>query len=316
MPTILNRIADASLVRRLDRLLGHPLLLFRVRRRARRQIRAALGRAATPVLVYQMGKVASKSIVATLAPYPEIAVFFAHYLVRQRLRERCARARRDGRWQQCVSIAEWGVTHELLFGSDREIKIVTLVREPIGRNISAFFQGLDRWTRVTDAHINVPMVSLIETFHRDFLHGWPLAWFDEEFRAVTGIDVYGRPFPAVAGHQRISQGRFDVLIMRHDLADSIKGQCLSEFLGIPGIEIVQDNRAEDKTYFDRYRAFQAAVRLSPAYVEEMLGSQYAQHFFPPDELDRLRSKWLAGGRESPARATAGGFPGGTMAGGS
>ncbi|MCK7580750.1 MAG: putative capsular polysaccharide synthesis family protein [Chromatiales bacterium] len=88
------------------------------------------------------------------------------------------------------------------------------------------------------------------------------------------------------------EGKFDILIMRHDLPDNQKATCLSEFLDHPDMRIVRDNLSENKSYHDCYREFQKAIRLSPEYVEEMLESKYARHFFPDEERELLRRRWL------------------------
>jgi hypothetical protein len=299
IPDLLRRFVRHPIIVWMDGRLGWPLMRLRAWKHIAGFRRNFLASNATPVLVYQMGKVASKSIVATIGRYPQYRAFHVHSLDLQGLKQKIANSRREGRIRQYVATSEWRTTYDLVVKPERNIKIITLVREPIGRNISAFFQGLDKWARVENAHLNVPIETLAETFHRDYPHTRPLTWFDDELKAVTGIDVYAHPFPKADGHQRLRQGRFDVLIMRHDLPDPVKAKCMSEFLDIPGIEIVRDNESENKAYADCYRAFQAAVRLPPEYIEEMLGSKYARHFYPEDEIERLRGKWMK--LEKPAK---------------
>lgn len=82
-----------------------------------------------PILIYQMGKVASRTIYKSLLYTPGMQVFHVHRIgkdVHPNLYERVAR-----------------------FG--HPAKIITLVREPISRNISDFFQHLDQYCGTKNA---------------------------------------------------------------------------------------------------------------------------------------------------------------------
>jgi hypothetical protein len=284
MLNLIRRIINAKSLSWLEGILWTPLCRFAYQMR----VRAVLRDGKTPVLVYQMGKVASKTIVATLEQHQSVQVFHTHLLspgnIKRRRRERDRASNR--------SLFMWEAIHNLVVLPQLHVKIITLVREPIGRNISAFFQGLDKRVGVEQAHINVPIRQLIDKFLNDYPHSRPLNWFDDELRDVTDIDVFSMPFPSNMGYQRIQQGRFDVLIMRHDLPDTQKAKCLGEFLDISNMQVVRDNLSENKIYHDCYREFQKTIRLSPEYVEEMLESKYARHFFPDEERELLRRKWL------------------------
>lgn len=283
-------IANSPRFAWLSDVLWNPLRSALYRYKIRRLMRKGI----VPVLVYQMGKVASKTIVATLEQFSGYQPFHAHQLSPGNMaRRRPEKEKIKGRAAAGLSSLVWRAIHDVVIAeSDRQVKIVTMVREPIGRNISAFFQGLDKRTQIQQAHVNASMYQLIEIFLNTYPHTRPLTWFDDELRDVTGIDVYAHAFPRELGYQRIQQGRFDVLIMRHDLADSTKAECLAQFLNLPRVDIVQANLSENKIYSQRYREFQKAIRLSERYVDDLLESRYARHFFPDDERERLRHKWL------------------------
>lgn len=270
----------------LDSMLWLPLRKLVYRHRIRES--SHMGR--TPVLVYSMGKVATSTMVASIKKYANIQPIHVHVLNPVQLQSRRIRSRHDE--DRSSALEFWQAVHDMVIESDRNVKIVTLVREPIGRNISGFFQGLDRRFQVPRAHEQVDIQTLQKTFVNDYQHRRPLTWFDDELKATTGIDVYSRPFPKETGYLRVQEGRFGVLIMRHDLPDELKAGCLSDFLGISGMAIVRDNAAEGKAYRDCYREFQRTIRLGPGYIAEMLDSKYARHFFPATELEALRRKWL------------------------
>jgi hypothetical protein len=66
----------------------------------------------------------------------------------------------------------------------------------------------------------------------------PLVWFDDEFNKILGIDVYDYDFPYTLGYLTIRVGSYEVLILRCELADSVKINCISEFLDIDNFQFI------------------------------------------------------------------------------
>ena len=80
--------------------------------------------------------------------------------------------------------------------------------------------------------------------------------------------------------------------VRADLDDGGKAARLAQWLDLDGLELLRMNEAGDKHYAEQYAATLRSMRLPKAYVDEMLGSRYARHFFSPDELRQLRERWV------------------------
>lgn len=261
-----------------------------------RQKRAVLdvkeGRA-TGVLVYQMGKVASKSIAVSLSEHVGLRVFHLHLLDPAYYQE-AVRSQRILTGYQDVShlIEPSRIVFDGLVRIGHKLKIISLVREPIARNISAYFQDLDSWLRVYHAHTRVSLDDLMQKFKESYFHHEPLRWFDEEFYGATGIDIYKTQFRYDLGYERLSTEQFDVLIIRHDLSDELKAKLIGELVGIEGFQLTRNNTAETKPYRDCYRMFLKSIRLEKEYVDKMLDSKYTRHFFSPNERERLRRHWL------------------------
>jgi len=281
-------------VRSVKKLLWYPAKRHHYRHAVDR-VRAG---ATTAVLVYQMGKVASKSVALSVARYPGISVFHLHILNPSNY-EAAERQQRILLGDDDVSyvLDASRIVYNGLIATGQPTKIVTLVREPIGRNISAYFQNLDFWWKTPDAHRKIPMPELVDRFLQDFPHQEPLTWFDNEFRPATGVDVYSLPFPQQQGFQRINAGTLNVLVLRHDLDDRIKASHLGMLLAIDDFRLLRENTAEGKRYREKYKEFLNSVCLPSNYIDEMLGSRYARHFFPCEELEQIRGRWL--GMRSP-----------------
>ena len=173
----------------------------------------------------------------------------------------------------------------------RRAKFITLVREPISRSVSTFFQNFSRFTDVEYEDANFTIGELITIFLERGGHSVPLAWFDVELKQVLRIDVYEYPFPKEKGYQTIKKGNSELLLIKSEVDDSIKEQAIAEFLGVKDFRLIRSNVADDKSYSRTYRSFLETVELPESYVEIMLNAEYTKHFYTDAEIEAIRSKW-------------------------
>lgn len=269
----------------------------RITREHREAVRRSIESSLPPVLVYQMAKVGSSTITWALQDIDGLNVFQVHLMHPDSLRRLRAVLRKHGRWVARLQ-SDMDIRGRILFKrlikSGLKAKIITLVREPISRNCSLYFQNLDVLWGTADAHKNVELSRLVSEFYNKFDHHDGLNWFDGEFKPVLGVDIYEHEFPRDAGHLRIKTEHYDILIMRSDLTDSSKAKCIEELLGIEGLSLTPKNVGSEKPYAATYRKFLDTVELPEAYVNDMLDSKYTRHFFGPEEIASLRAGWLGG----------------------
>lgn len=253
-----------------------------------------------------MAKVGSSTVTWALREIDGLHVFQVHLLHPENLRRLRAALRKRGRWQQRLQSdmdVRGGVYYRGLIRPGLKAKVITLVREPIGRNCSLYFQNLDVLWQTADAHERVEVSRLAGEYLERFDHRGGINWFDREFKRVLGVDVYDHPFPHAEGHTRITTDRYDILVLRTDLDDESKKRCVEEFLGVEGLSLRPKNVGSQKPYAAVYRKFLDALELPEPYVDEMLDSKYTRHFFTPGEIASLRAKWLR--KSTPESAKAG-----------
>jgi len=251
-----------------------------------------------PVVVFSVQKTASTAVAEALRAIEGQAVFHFHYLD-ENYKHTIGAAMR---WpeitqpgQNDAGLRAFGVAFtSALMREHRRLKVISLVRDPIARNISSYFENLDRLWNVEQAHDHFDVGRLLAEFHSRFDHDEGANWFDREFKTVLGMDIYEYPFPRDAGFLRIDSGPYEVLIMRHDLNDRLKEKCVAELIGCPAISIVPRNVGAQKSYAHLYQEFLGRLELTEKYVDHQLGSKYARHFFGPDEIARLRARWIHG----------------------
>ena len=243
-----------------------------------------------PVIVYQMAKVGSSAVVAGLQG-ARLPTFHVHRMDAEHLHQMREDRRALGWFVPPVARHDrlgLRLRRELLDRGGRTA-MVTLVRDPIARNISSYFEHVDAiWHRM-NAHQSISVDLLVEGFRTRFPHQEPLNWFDEELFRATGIDVFQREFPA-SGHLTISNQNVELLVMKSELPDTIKASLLSNFVG-RAISLSVINSTSAKPKGKVFHEFMSELRLDPRYVEEMLESRYARHFYTEAERAELWNKY-------------------------
>jgi Putative capsular polysaccharide synthesis protein len=264
---------------------------------------------AEPIINYQMGKVGSSTVQASLeARNPGCPVYHVHFLNPRRVSELESQRRKyfaTGRYGYLRRSWLYQFLLEEIQRQRRHWKLITMVREPIARNISTFFENLDVKVEPGstlykvrsdyygfDIDVDLNNVEpLTELFFDRLVHERPLRYFDDEVKTVFGIDVFASEFPQQEGYQILKGGNADLLVIRLDDLDRCAEQAFSDFLGIDGFRLRQTNVGGEKNYAPLYKEFQRKICLPQDYIERMYTSRYARHFYSQDELHQFAGKW-------------------------
>lgn len=257
------------------------------------------------VLIHQMGKVGSLSIYRSLqARYSHLFDLYHTHFLNPSYALESDRQRRDTDWQVYGQRQnnDWlpndyyditRVHNRLLVKSQHPLNIITMVRDPISRNISAYFQNLHWVWGMPDAYQQKSLHELAEGFWAQVNHDFPLEWLDREIQDVVGLDVYAHKFPHDVGVQHLSDGAHNLLIMHMRTPDQLKEQSVQQLLGIEHFKITRSHVSEKKPYGSVYKKFLREVEIPEWYVDKMLNSRFARHFFSEDERQKRIEYWLS-----------------------
>jgi hypothetical protein len=242
------------------------------------------------VLVYQMGKVASSSIYNSLKG-KNLVVYQIHRFNREYIDEVHKALQLKTGFIESKIVDERGIRLNRMFlkKHKRPIYLISLVRDPIERNISAFFQNKEHFAK---KHEYSNIDELIQLFYDLYDHDTPLTWFEREFKRTTGVDIYDHPFPREKRHGIFKSNNFNILLLRIDLNDSQKEQILREFLEKDNIKLKNRNVGSTKSYNSEYKNFNSNIKLNEKYVSKMLESKFVKHFYTKEEIEAMRIKWL------------------------
>lgn len=255
----------------------------------------------TPLLIYQMGKVGSSTLWHSLAPFDlGRPAFRVHALQSHRLDRmldgvhlsprQYYEQRSDNNLVGRYLNREW----QRVCGSDRW-KVITLVRDPLAQSVSSFFQVLDLQApeylrRYERGELEIE--ELVGRFMSQYTPSRKLdGWFKGELHKVFGLNVFESPFDCDAGYSIYRAAHADILLIRLEDLDRCGETVMREFLGIKGFKVIRGNVGKDKDYGELYLTFRKQAVLPADFVRAMYCTDYARHFYAPEELESFASRW-------------------------
>jgi hypothetical protein len=177
------------------------------------------------------------------------------------------------------------------------VGVISAIREPIARNLSAFFMNLDRFVGPDQLELD-DADGLYERFRSRYPHHLPQYWLERELNEVFGIDVFASLFPG-RGSTVLDAPPHRILIMRTSLPDEAKAQAICSYLGVSTVSVGRAHVTEDKPGLKSiYRKVGKLVGRDRDYIDAMLGMQMALHFFTAQEREEIKERWLAIGKSS------------------
>ncbi|MDR2889988.1 MAG: putative capsular polysaccharide synthesis family protein [Lachnospiraceae bacterium] len=177
---------------------------------------------------------------------------------------------------------------------NRKIKIITLVREPLIRLLSLFFQVLNTW--------NLPKIQEEDSF-LELCNKWmekegdgritskQFEWFDVELKAVFGLDIYAHPFDKEKGYSIIRQGNTEVLVMKMEKLNGLE-KVIGEFVGASDFKLINGNESKTKPYKYLYQNVRDIIKIPQAVADRYYQNNLRMdHFYSQEEKNQFLDYW-------------------------
>lgn len=227
------------------------------------------------VLIYQPGKVGSRTIFATLNK-AKINVLHLHTMYDKSIGS-------DAELPRLISqMRNWG----------KQVRMIVGVRDPIARSLATFMQMFTHdylsdynLSRSIEENAWAKMESQLE---KDWLFS---RWFDNELNKVTGIDVYEYPFDKERGYTWIKERGIEILLYKMEQMNEIV-DVLGEFVGSPGLVLVNKNVGKEKQYRYIYEELKNRIKIPVEVIEQQYQSPKFLHFYTEEEKERFMRLWM------------------------
>lgn len=241
--------------------------------------RVLIGAHKEPLFLHQMGKVASVTIANTLnldfnIIHTHTGNAFTQHLERKKI----------------------------VPSKDRPLKLITILRDPVSRKKSVFFQNLVKspYSFSFDSRADALSATPQELMERylSWSNGYSEAttWYDLHFKNQTNIDVYDHPFDVEKGWQIIKTGNVEILILRFEDINRNYLTALNQYVcpTKPYARLRSGNVSSEKWYGERLKAFNKLLTYDPEELDSVYSSRYMLHFYSPDEIASFRKRFLKG----------------------
>lgn len=249
----------------------------------------------TPILLFQMSKVGSTSVANTLEKMKlKVPVYNTHAL--NNLDVMYANIKKRGpNAKDSLSVVKQGrwIREKFDSGEYETWNVISMVRDPIARNVSGFFQQLHEIAPDVFERIHTDSVSaneLMEIFLARKSRNAAEWWFDNQLKPVFNFDIFTVPFDKEQGYTIYTQAKFRLLMMRLENINEIIQRVMVEFLGIENFSLTKHNVGKEKEYGKVYGEF-LNLPLPVSYVDEMYSTRTARHFYTEAELERFTKHW-------------------------
>lgn len=161
---------------------------------------------------------------------------------------------------------------------------ITMVRDPIARNISQFFETKSELIRSTSDPMNL--------FLKLFPHFEPAEWFEQAIKPILGINAYAGTFPKTKGW-KVYRKKL-LVIQTERLSDSL-ADALCKFI-VPH-DYVVEHRAIGLQKFhpaigERYERFLENAKFSADFLNTIYDTKYAKHFYSQKDIEAFKERWV------------------------
>lgn len=248
-----------------------------------------------PVLIYQMGKVGSSAVYASLSnAVISNPVYHVHFLSYGNINRVERYYRTVGASQSIAQLRFLRALRRKLDRTGGPIHVITLVRDPVAREISDVFENMDSHHRsLLTGTGGIDISKTIDRLNASFAEfdeakDYACTWFDREMLDTFGIDVYATPFDHDRKFTIVAKSGVDLLIMRMEDLPTVFSEAIRQFLG-EAVPLVRANDASAKDYHAAYQAVISEISLSRDVYKRIYASRYARHFYP----EGIRADFMA-----------------------
>lgn len=231
-----------------------------------------------------MGKVGSSTIYASLKKEkPNSDVFHIHFLSKNWLDNILPKEHKSFH----INIRKGKNLREYINNNPiKRLKIITLVREPVIRGISDFFEN---WETRYD---NIDKLSLDEltSVLEEEDYNYVLNWFNSEFNNYLKIDFYKYKFNKERGYSIYKFKNFDILCIKLEKLNTVSKSALKKYIK-KDIELIYTNSSEKKTGNQLYKDIKSNYKIPRDKLLELYDSKYMKHFYTDEEINTFVKKW-------------------------
>lgn len=178
----------------------------------------------------------------------------------------------------------------------KPLKVITVVREPIARNISLMFHDLQLILGINEDISNIKNEKYAYTeifedlYYQTIDNDYLLNWFDIELKSLLGIDIYKYNFNKEKGYNIIQKNNIKLLIIKFEKLNECVN-IIREFCNLDKFELIKTNSSSEYWYSPLYQVFKSKFIPNIEHLEKLYKSKFMNYFYSDKEIEYFYKKW-------------------------
>lgn len=248
-----------------------------------------------PVIILTPGKVGSSSVYETLKRKIEHPVFHIHRFSQRGIAKSIDEHLNSDRKSRPLHLIISKLLKEKLKDYEGQIYVITIIREPVARTVSSFFQNTESYrSQVEKKGLKIDEDKAKELLSNKLNFGiieQLEEWFTEEIEVNFGVKVFEEKFDTSKNYLIKRKENFHFLLLKMENLDSTFPLAIKEFLNSSdNIELEKANIGAEKHYSDSYKRVKREISIDKQELEKIIASRYCTKFYP-DSADSVMQKW-------------------------
>lgn len=259
-----------------------------------KRLEKVLEKSTNLVLVYSIGKVGSASVYKSIKHQEEFVdypVFHLHSLSPAQILEQKKYYKSSKRKSVPFHLIQASILSGLLPEYQGEIYIITLIREPIQREVSSIFQDSFNFTnsqQVGKSGILKVVQEKLDALVQNLPEN---SWFERELKTVFGFDVFTADFDPKIGFTIIQNEKTKLAFIRLENLDDHYPQICQELFEMSiDFELLKTNVSDNKFYKKDYEEIKCQIALPEEELEKIIRTKFIQKFYP-DFIPTIKERW-------------------------
>ncbi len=249
------------------------------------------------ILIWQPGKVGSSSVFRSLTEMGTRCIHIHHLAANVNLN-----VRENSIWdkpQLYQKLSKGGDISSSFLHDSEKMKIISLVRDPIERSVSQYFQFFqidgyfiyDAGYDDSDLNVYQKIANHMEQGIKIGECGSMFEWFNHEIKAALDLDVYQHNFDKERGYQIIRQNNVELLLIKTEKLNDCQ-KVIEEFVEAKNFKLVNDNIGNQKPYKFVYDEIKKSIQI-PEHIINFYykGNKAMDHFYTEEEKQNFIRKW-------------------------
>ncbi len=249
------------------------------------------------ILIYQMGKVGSTSVYQSIKNcLGDDRLFHIHFLsddIKNHIKTHKQNGQKNIPFH--LKLGKY-LRNELKNHPEKQVKIVSLVREPIAWFISVLFEPpyFEKEILNVDNSIDSTLANnyIIKRLQDKNSFHYLSNWFDREIKQVFNIDVFEEPFTKELGYKFYRNKNVELLVIRLEDLDRIGASSIATFLDLSNeFKLEKDNVRMDKKDAKVYLNLIESLTIDKGLCKDFYTIPFANHFYTSEQINMFIKKW-------------------------